>query len=476
MLSLTRYEKLLVLIFILSLPLSNPWVRGDGVGYYAFVRSMLIEHRLDFTRDWTEANTSFRQGRFDANGTIDPSQITQTGQLDNHFSVGPAILWAPFLVVAHAGVLLSDRFGAHVAADGYSRPYLIAMALATALYGFTSIIVSFRISRRFVAERWAFLAAFGIWWASSFPVYMYFNPSWSHAMSSFVVAIFVWYWLRTRENRAFHQWAVLGAFGGLAMDVYYLNAILVVFPALESLVRCKQALATKTFSTLAAGNLLFATCAFLAFLPTLLTKKLIYGSYLDFGYRVHWYFRSPAFLKVSFSPDHGAFSWTPVLLLGTAGLFALYRYDRALALYSLAALFAYIYALGCYSDWDGISSFGSRFLISLTPLFVLGLAALFERMAHAWQSSNAAILASALTAILIAWNFGLMFQWGTHLIPARGSISWRDAAYNQVAVVPREALSTFSRYLTRRQVLMHQIEEEDVRQMKGAEAGSGSVR
>ena len=45
---LTAFEKVLIGFFVLSLPFSNPWVRGDGVGYYAFARSLLIEHRLDF--------------------------------------------------------------------------------------------------------------------------------------------------------------------------------------------------------------------------------------------------------------------------------------------------------------------------------------------------------------------------------------------------------------------------------------------
>src|SRR5271163_1485802 len=99
----TKYEALLALLFVLTLPLSNPWVRGDGVGYYAFARSMLIEHRLDFTKDWLAANTSFRMGRVDAQGKIEPSEYTATGRLDNHFSVGAAILWFPFLVAAHGG-------------------------------------------------------------------------------------------------------------------------------------------------------------------------------------------------------------------------------------------------------------------------------------------------------------------------------------------------------------------------------------
>src|ERR1700722_16613208 len=129
----TKYEKALVLLFLLTLPLSNPWVRGDGVGYYAFARSMLIEHRLDFTRDWLNANASFQMGRIDSEGNNKRQEYTTTGHLDNHFSIGPALLWLPFLVAAHGSVLLFDRFGGHISADGYSKPYLIARALGNAL-------------------------------------------------------------------------------------------------------------------------------------------------------------------------------------------------------------------------------------------------------------------------------------------------------------------------------------------------------
>jgi len=53
------FERVLLLIFMLTLPLLNPWVRGDGVGYYAYARAPLIEHNLDFTRDYQSANKIF---------------------------------------------------------------------------------------------------------------------------------------------------------------------------------------------------------------------------------------------------------------------------------------------------------------------------------------------------------------------------------------------------------------------------------
>ena len=43
-----KSQLLLCLIFVLSLPLLNPWVRGDGVGYRAFVRALLIQQKPDF--------------------------------------------------------------------------------------------------------------------------------------------------------------------------------------------------------------------------------------------------------------------------------------------------------------------------------------------------------------------------------------------------------------------------------------------
>jgi hypothetical protein len=213
-------------------------------------------------------------------------------------------------------------------------------------------------------------------------------------------------------------------------------------------------------------NVLFALTVIVAFSPTLITKKIIYGSYLDFGYTESWFWRSPALLKVAFSADHGLFSWTPVLFFAVVGLFAMARYDQALAAYLIAVFAVFLYAMGCYQNWDGLSSFGSRFFVSLTCIFVLGLASFFDCLGRVWRERSAAIVSASATAVLALWNLGLMFQWGTHLVPARGPISWREAAYNQYAVVPREAFQVVKSYLTRRGQLMDQIEREDVRQLK----------
>jgi hypothetical protein len=467
-------EKLLFFLFLLTLPLSNPWVRGDGVGYYAYLRSALIDHDLRFENDYLAANESFVISRVDEQGRLLPRLYTKTGYIENHFSVGPAILWAPVMLAVHGGVLLSDHFGAHVAANGYSRPYLLAMALTTACYGFLSLFLAFQVARKYFDGRWSFFATVAIWMASSLPVYMYFNPSWSHAFSAFTVALFLWYWERTKSQRTAGQWAVLGLMAGLMGNVYYPNVILLVFPALEVLLFCRANRRDPVrlaipIQKMALSCGVFAAVFFASLLPTLITRQIIYGRPFETGYPsiTTWNWTSPGLLKVLFSSDHGLFSWTPVLLLSIAGLPFLFRRDALLGAGSLMTFLAFYYFIASYPDWDGLSSFGNRFFVSLTPIFILGLAALLNSFSS-WLGNTTRALAAAcpVLALLIAWNVGFIFQWGTHMVPARGQISWSTMAHNQFIEVPQRITHSLETYFTHRGEMMQRIEQEDIQQEK----------
>jgi len=85
----SRYQICLLALFLLSLPLCNPWVRGDGVGYYAYVRALVIEKHLDFRKDWEHGNESFVMSRLDSARHPLPSQYTSTGMSRTY---GPSVL------------------------------------------------------------------------------------------------------------------------------------------------------------------------------------------------------------------------------------------------------------------------------------------------------------------------------------------------------------------------------------------------
>jgi len=464
------HVKLLFFFFLLTLPLVNPWVRGDGVGYYAYVRSVLIDHDLNFENDYLAGNQSFVKSRTDAAGHLLPEMYTKTGRVENHFSVGPAILWAPAMLTVHLLVLTCNHFGAHVAADGYSRPYLVAMGLTTACYGFLALLLAYRMARNYFDEQWAFLATGGIWLASSLPVYMYFNPSWSHAFSAFSVSLFLWYWDRTRLRRTLRQWIFLGVAAGLMGNVYYPNVFLLIFPAVEIVYLLRYSHDSnqkpEPLPRLAGSGIVFGAVFLLSLLPTFITRQIIYGNPFATGYPGigTWNWTSPALVQVLFSADHGMWSWTPLLSLAAIGLVFLYRRDALLGTGSILTFLAYYYFIASYPDWDGLSSYGNRFFISLTPIFILGLAALLSALARAVSVSRATAPATLVILLLAAWNLGFIFQWGTHLVPARGKISWSDMVRNQFEVVPVKIVHGVESYFLHRKDMMRHIEQEDMEQ------------
>jgi hypothetical protein len=464
------YRRILMVLFLVTLPVINPIVHGDGVGYYAYARAALIQHNLNFEEDWRHANLNFVQSRTLPNGQLMPQEYTETGHIDNLFSVGPAILWSPFLLLAHAFVLIANSLGAHIPADGFSSPYLVAMALGTAFYGFAGLLLGFSLARKYVSEKWAFLATIGIWFASSLPVYMYFNPAWSHAHSAFIVALFLWYWDRTYSHRSTAQWLILGLISGLMVDVYFPNGVFLLLPLLESIHRyfSYRAAGFRAIGSLFLQNLIFLCFFLLGIIPTLLTRKIIYGGFLQFGSYPHqaWDWSAPFWRLVLFSSDHGLLSWTPLLGFAVLGLFFAPRQARTVAVFLGVAVVALFYVISSYPYWDGLSSFGNRFFVSLTAVFVVGLAMLLEFISRQFSSQRASfLLLSAVLACFSIWNLGFIFQWGAHLIPVRGPISWSEMVHNQFVVVPHELATQLRTYIFRRHAFMRVIEQKDIEQL-----------
>jgi hypothetical protein len=149
------------------------------------------------------------------------------------------------------------------------------------------------------------------------------------------------------------------------------------------------------------------------------------------------------------------------------GLYFLIKRDVLLGTASLLTYLVFYYFIASYPDWDGIASFGNRFFVSLTPIFILGLAALLSSFSS-WlgKTTQAIWVACMVLALLIVWNAGFIFQWGTHMVPARGDISWRTMVHNQFAEVPLRVTRSLGTYFTRRGEMMQHIEQEDIEQQK----------
>jgi len=303
---------------------------------------------------------------------------------------------------------------------------------------------------------------------------MYFNPSWSHAHSAFTVALFLWYWDATRETRGLARWLVLGVIVGLMLDVYYANLMVLsvlVFEAVGQYAHVfgYQRSSSSSFLQLFASHLLFGLVVCFVMVPTFVSRWIVYGGPFETGYVSirDFLWRSPVFFSVLFSSDHGLLSWTPLLGLAILGLlFFAFRLPKV-GIPFFTGMVAFYLFISIYPDWAGISSYGNRFFVSLTALFILGLSVFLDRFAQLFRSSRTSLAAASATlAVFVLWNFGLMFQWGMHLIPIRGPISFSEMVHNQFFVVPRQLTTELNTYLFRRKSLMKQIENRDLQQLE----------
>jgi hypothetical protein len=444
--SRSNYEKALFFVFLFTLPFLHAVVNGDGIGYYAYLRSPLIDHNFGFASDYPNPILDLEK-IFLVDHFVD-NPVTKTGHLPNFYTVGPAILWSPFIVLTHLAVLGLGHLGWHIAPDGHSWPYVAVLTGATALYGFAGLCLSFAVARRFVEERWAFWATIGIWFGSSVPAFLYLLPAWSHTHSIFTNSLFLWYWLRTRGVRTSGQWLKLGLLSGLTIDVYQLNVVFCIAVGVEALsayagIFSMDGERRETLTNTLRVHALYGFGALLALLPTFITRQIVFGNPLSVGpYALRtWNWTSPVFWQVLFSTNHGLFIFTPILVLAIAGLFYLRSLDRNLGTICLLITLVFYCLISCFPWWYGAVGFGNRFFISLTPIFILGLASLFAWMCRFWGDVRAASLRLIpLMFLFVVWNLGLVYQWQTHLLPRYGPVDWKTIRFNQFRVVPAGAL------------------------------------
>jgi len=459
---LSRGEAVLAAAMLATLPLVNPYLRGEGNGTYAYVRSLVLDGDLRFDNEYRRGDPAFVAQSFrKADAQPWPPMEMPGGYLRNQWSVGSSLLWLPSFLQAHAVASVLRLLGGEEPADGYSLPYRLACALATAGYAFCGLFLACRAAQRFAGPGPALLATVALWLASSLPVYVYFLPFYSHALASFAVSVFLWYWLTRRPFGRPLQWMAWGLVGGLVWQMEPLAGLVLVVAVVEWL----ASLRATGLRRAAVCGAAFGAAALVAALPQLVIKSILHGSALRTGTLNRYFWDAPRLVDVGIATEHGLFLWTPVLLVSLVGLVALCRRDPVAGTGLLAAFGCAYYVVACYEAWHGISSFGNRFFVCLTPAFVVGSAVALDaahRLLARRLPAKAAWAALATpVALLAAWNAGLVFQWGTSMVPRQGPVDFAVVARNQFTAVPGRIATMALRYVASRQQAVREQERKD---------------
>ncbi len=456
----------LIALYALSLPLvTHRITASDAIEYYSYDRSLYFDHDLNFFNDYQgfidrdpKGLAGFRQPFLviiNDDGTETPN-VTATGHAINFGPIGSALLWAPFFVAGDVAARTLHALGFHVAVDGYSAPYVWAVSLGSALWAGAALLLSYRLARTIVGARVAFAAALVAWLGTPALFYSHLAPTYSHAPSWFAAALFLTVWYRTRGARTWRGWVALGLAGGLMGLVREQDAVFLIVPAADEVLRLlpglRHASATwwRDVGRTVTGGALMAVAAFVAFTPQLAVYKTLYGDFRpspDVSQKMHY--NVPNGLNVLFNPEHGLFLWTPALLLAVTGLGLLIRRDARLGLALCSGLVLTWSLNGAIQTWTTAGAYGARRFIVCTPIFAVGFAELFRVFGTLPGNARLRFWVPVFVAAAIYWNLGFITQFVFQDM-SRQKLEYPRVLVNQVTVVPARLVTNTWRVVTNR--------------------------
>lgn len=447
-----RVMVLWALMALVTLPAVTTRIyASDEVQYFAFLRSLAFDGDLSFQNEYQHfydagaGGSGFRD-------TFLAERFTPAGRRINFGTIGPALLWSPFYAVGHIVAALTGA-----PQDGYSAPYVSAVAYGSAFYGWAAVFLSALIATRLVGR--GMPAALAVAFGTPLVFYLYVAPPFSHACATFAVALFLWTWLRVRDSWSVTGVVLLGLTGGLMGTMRDQTVLFLIAPGLDFLRWAwgswgpgSTVQGPGSRGRIAGLAIVGVVATLVAYSPHLLASRAInghVGPHESVANKMSW--SSPHALDVLVSPEHGWFAWTPLALLAIAGLVvmalgrAVSRHDDArwLAVCALLLVASQVYINGAVESWTVAGAFGQRRFVELTPVLTLGLAAI---VAHpAWSRRTAWVV----VALCVWWNIGLLLQFGTHRMD-RQRLTLRDNAWVTFVELPREAPGLVWRYLTER--------------------------
>src|SRR5262245_25080240 len=368
---------------------AGPEFRADSPSYFAYLRSLAFDGDLDFTNEW-------RRWEFPE------APVTETGLRRNVHSVGPALLWSPFFAVAHAYVAVDRLLGGSYEADGYSLPYRRATALGTLTALVLGTILLYRTLARMTIAAVAFLAAASAAAATPILYYAVVVPSMAHRATFAAAAVLLWAWDRAERAPGLGTWTAVGALYGVACLMRWQSAVYALLLAPAALLGLRRGRVQPAWLAAAAG------AALVAFVPQMLAWRVLYGRWLTLpqgaGF-MDW--ASPNWVNALISADHGLLTWTPLALLGLAGLVLGVRASPLLHAGGLLIVAATVWINGGVWDWSAGDAFGARRFDLVFPLLAVGIATLVTR-ALPTLARWPLLAPSALLVLLCAWNAGLV--------------------------------------------------------------------
>jgi hypothetical protein len=382
-------------------------IRSDAFSYYVYLPAWALHHDLSLAAVADDCCG----GEFPAWTAIIRWPLTRHW-VDAH-PIGEAILIAPFFALAHALTRWTN-----LSPDGFTPYYQHGAGLAGLFYVVAGLWFVRRLLNRHFDPGVVTATLATLLLGTSLFHYATFDSVWSHAFS-FALCSALLERLDAWQQGDWRADVTIGVLSGLLVLVRHTNAVIPLCLVGALGIRNPRVLVTA------------ALVAALVVLPQLwiyhaATGHWLVSSYGDLGFT----FASPHIGGVLVSPRKGLFFWAPVLLLAVAGFALLPSSLRRWRVPALAAIAINTYVIASWWDWQFGASYGHRGFVDVYPLFALGLAAAFARVAVV---PRLRAVTTTLVVMLCALSVFQMLQYWHGVLPM-ADLTWRQ--YQDVFLRP----------------------------------------
>lgn len=380
-------------------------IGADAKGYYAYLPAVFVYQDLNFGFfDEIEKEKYFHES-----GIYDYRSFYK-GHLINKYYAGTAVAQLPFFLIGHA---LSEPLG--FPADGYSKPYIIAITIGSLFYLFIGLLFLSKLLTLFDIQKWNnALVLIAFTFGSNLFCYTIIDVGYSHVYSFTFITIFLYYVKRYFLNFNPKNILIIAACLGLIVLIRPVNGLIILsIPFLAgSSEKLKQGLKsliqehrTTTFTSVIIGFIIASI--------QLIIYKISTGNFLAYSYGQEGFnFLSPHIFDILFSYRKGLFLYTPIFLLSLLGLYFMRRTNKFEVKALSAFLLILVYILSSWWNWWYGGSFSSRVFVEYIPFFAILLGI---TLTHTKQLFYRASLLS-ITIIIIVICQIQMYQYRYYFI------------------------------------------------------------
>ncbi|MCK4677223.1 MAG: glycosyltransferase family 39 protein [Bacteroidales bacterium] len=307
--------------------------------------------------------------KYESTATLYQAVNLPNGNWVIKYTMGPAILYAPFFFLGH---LLAAPLG--YPADGLSLPYQYIVAAGGLIYAVIGLLYLRKVLLRFFHETIAALLIILIVLGTNYFQLITFDGTLlSHNFLFTLYAILIWYTIRWHKQPQIKYAAIIGIVCGLIILIRPLEVICILIPVLWNF-KDKESLKKKLslMNRHLVHVVLVILLIFIVGIPQLIYWKLITGQYLFYSYTnpgEGFNFLAPYTLNFLFSFRKGWFIYTPVMAFSMIGFYYLYKTNKHIFYTILIFFLVSLWAISSWSCWwYAGGSFSSR---SLVPAYTL---------------------------------------------------------------------------------------------------------